>query len=51
LHLWHAENDRSLLPENLARLNAILEGSHTQAPLGLTQHSPASIQQAMQMQA
>ena len=51
LHLWHAENDRSLLPENLARLEAILQGTHTQAPLGLAQHSPASVQQAMQMQA
>ena len=51
LHLWHAENDRSHLPENLARLDAILNGTHTQAPLGLAQHSPASIQQAMQMDA
>jgi glycosyltransferase involved in cell wall biosynthesis len=51
LHLWHAENDRSHLPENLARLDAILNGTHTQAPLGLAQHSPASIDQAMQMDA
>ena len=48
LHLWHAENDRSLLPENVARLDAILKGTHTQAPVGLAQHSPVSIQQAMQ---
>ena len=48
LHLWHAENDRSLLPENLARLDAILNGSHTQAPVGLAQHSHRSIEQAMQ---
>jgi len=48
LHLWHAENDRSQLPENLARLDAILHGTHTQAPVGLAQHSPASIQQALQ---
>ena len=48
LHLWHAENDRSQLPENLARLDAILHGTHTQAPVGLAQHTPASIQQALQ---
>jgi predicted glycosyltransferase involved in capsule biosynthesis len=42
LHLWHAENDRSQLPENLARLDAILQGTHTQAPVGLAQHPPAS---------
>jgi glycosyltransferase involved in cell wall biosynthesis len=51
LHLWHAENDRSHLPENLARLDRILQATHTQAPLGLAQHTPASIQQAMQMRA
>ena len=48
LHLWHAENDRSLLPENLARLDAILKATHTQAPMGLAQHSHRSIEQAMQ---
>ena len=51
LHLWHAENDRSQLPENVARLDAILKGQHTQAPLGLAQRSPDSVRQAMQPRA
>jgi len=48
LHLWHAENDRSQLPENVARLDAILKGQHTQAPRGLAQRSPESVRKAMQ---
>jgi len=48
LHLWHAENDRSHLPENIARLEAILKGKHTQASVGLGQYSPEVIEQALQ---
>jgi len=47
LHLWHAENDRSQLPENIARLDAILMGKHTLASVGLGQYSPEVIEQAM----
>ena len=47
LHLWHAENDRSQLPENIARLDAILMGKHTLASVGLGKYSPEVIEQAM----
>jgi DNA gyrase/topoisomerase IV subunit A len=46
-----AEDILEIRLRQLARLEAILQGTHTQAPLGLAQHSSASIQQAMQMQA
>jgi len=39
LHLWHRENDRSLLPENRRRLEEILASSRIEARLGLNQYS------------
>lgn len=38
LHLWHRENDRSLLPENQARLEQLLASSRIEARLGLDQY-------------
>ena len=36
VHLWHRENDRSQQPENWAKFEATLNGSHTRAMLGLS---------------
>ena len=36
LHLWHPENDRSCLPENQQRLDAIERGSRIRAIAGLS---------------
>lgn len=38
LHLWHRENDRSQEPENLKRLQAILESDRTRAQQGLDRY-------------
>ena len=38
LHLWHPENNRSLLRENEQRLEAILHGESTWAETGLQQY-------------
>ncbi len=42
LHLWHRENDRSKQPENWARFEATLKGSHVRARQGLDQYKPSS---------
>ena len=36
LHLWHPENDRSLLPDNQRRLNAIEGGDRVRSLVGLS---------------
>jgi glycosyltransferase involved in cell wall biosynthesis len=36
LHLWHAENDRTQLPENEKRLDTLLRGDRIQAERGLS---------------
>jgi len=36
LHLWHPENDRSLLPENQRRLAAIQKGDRVRSVTGLS---------------
>jgi hypothetical protein len=36
LHLWHAESDRSQLPDNEGRLDAILSTNRIRAERGLT---------------
>ncbi|NBR27144.1 MAG: glycosyltransferase [Betaproteobacteria bacterium] len=38
-HLWHAENDRSRLPENQRRLDAILQSDRVRAERGLDQYA------------
>lgn len=38
LHLWHAENDRSMLRENQDRLASLLRSNQTRARLGLDQY-------------
>jgi glycosyltransferase involved in cell wall biosynthesis len=38
LHLWHKENDRGTLPENVARLEALLHSSRIRAAQGLDQY-------------
>jgi len=37
-HLWHTESDRSMEPQNIQRLQAIIESTHTQAAKGLDQY-------------
>ena len=39
LHLWHRENDRSLLPENRLRLDELLASSRIEARRGLSQYA------------
>ncbi len=51
LHLWHPENDRSQLPENVAKLEKILNSSLTQAAQGLNRYSPPMVAQALQARA
>lgn len=41
LHLWHAEHDRSLTPENIARLNQVLAGTEIRAVRGVDQYLPS----------
>jgi glycosyltransferase involved in cell wall biosynthesis len=41
-HLWHAENDRSRLPENQKRLDALLHSDRVRAERGLDQYAAAS---------
>ena len=36
LHLWHPENDRSRLPENDRRLEAVIRGDRIKAAVGLS---------------
>jgi GT2 family glycosyltransferase len=43
-HLWHRENDRSRLAENVARLQALQQGSRIRAEQGLSQPVPVSEQ-------
>ena len=38
-HLWHAENDRSQLPENQRRLDAVLSSNRVRAQTGIDQYS------------
>lgn len=38
LHLWHKENDRSRLAENLNRLKQVLSATHTRALKGVDQY-------------
>ncbi len=38
-HLWHAENDRSRLPENQRRLDAALRSDHVRAQSGVDQYA------------
>jgi glycosyltransferase involved in cell wall biosynthesis len=38
-HLWHRESDRSQLPENQQRLDALLASPRTEATRGLNQYS------------
>ncbi len=38
LHLWHKEYDRGALPENIARLDALLHSSRIRAVQGLDQY-------------
>lgn len=38
LHLWHRENDRSHLEENLSRLQQVLNASHIRAVKGVDQY-------------
>jgi glycosyltransferase involved in cell wall biosynthesis len=40
-HLWHEENDRSRLPENQRRLDALLHSDRVRAEHGLDQHVEA----------
>ena len=42
LHLWHRENDRSQLEENVRRLQLILSSERIQAQQGLNQYLPPS---------
>jgi hypothetical protein len=37
-HLWHAENDRSRLPENQRRLDAVLRSDRVRAQIGVDQY-------------
>lgn len=37
-HLWHKENYRDQEPENFQRLQAVINGTHTQAHLGINQY-------------
>jgi len=37
-HLWHPEQDRSLAPENLARLQSIIANTELRAALGVDQY-------------
>jgi predicted glycosyltransferase involved in capsule biosynthesis len=39
-HLWHAENDRSRLAANEARLKALLASAQFRAELGIDRHAP-----------
>jgi glycosyltransferase involved in cell wall biosynthesis len=36
LHLWHAENDRSLLPDNQSRLDAIMAADRVRSIVGIS---------------
>jgi glycosyl transferase family 7 (putative galactosyltransferase) len=36
LHLWHAENDRSLLPDNQSRLDAIVAADRVRSIVGIS---------------
>jgi len=38
MHLWHKENDRSQLQENVARLEQILAAQRTKAEIGVSQY-------------
>lgn len=38
-HLWHAENDRSRLPENQRRLDALLDSDRVRAQFGVDQYA------------
>jgi predicted glycosyltransferase involved in capsule biosynthesis len=38
-HLWHQENDRSRLPENQRRLDALLHSDRVRAEHGLDQYA------------
>ncbi len=38
LHLWHKENDRSQLAENLARLDQVLSATNIRAVMGVDQY-------------
>jgi glycosyltransferase involved in cell wall biosynthesis len=40
-HLWHRENDRSKLPENLARLREVITSDRVRSRLGLDQYASA----------
>jgi predicted glycosyltransferase involved in capsule biosynthesis len=42
LHLWHRENDRSQLEENVQRLDAIISSQRIQARQGLSQYVVAT---------
>ena len=46
LHLWHPENDRSQLPDNVQRLQAILSSDRIQAQLGFSQYVRMAAQEA-----
>ena len=41
-HLWHAENDRSRLPENQRRLDALIASPRTTAELGVNRYFDAA---------
>lgn len=40
-HLWHPEQDRAALPENRARLEALLRSNTIRASMGLNRHGAA----------
>jgi hypothetical protein len=42
IHLWHAEADRSCLPDNERKLAGILAGDSVRAQRGLTSLQPAA---------
>jgi glycosyltransferase involved in cell wall biosynthesis len=39
LHLWHQENDRSALQENILKLNQVMKSARTDAETGLNQYT------------
>ncbi len=41
LHLWHAENDKSMLDDNVRRFEDTLGGTRTRARVGLSSHQGA----------
>jgi glycosyltransferase involved in cell wall biosynthesis len=45
-HLWHTENDRSRLPENQKRLQALLHSERTRATQGLDRYADLADQEA-----